>query len=54
MPHELPPTLDLTMEGEIAVLHLNRAAKRNAIDLSMIEGLRVFFATLDRARSRRW
>jgi enoyl-CoA hydratase/carnithine racemase len=48
--HELPPTLDLAMDREIAVIHLDRESKRNAIDLSIIEGLRVFFATLDTAR----
>jgi enoyl-CoA hydratase/carnithine racemase len=46
-PADLPPTLELEMRGEIGVLHLNRAEKRNAIDLSIIEGLRRFFATLD-------
>lgn len=44
---QLPETIDFAMDGEIAVLHLNRANKRNAIDLSIIHGLKLFFATLD-------
>ncbi len=48
----LPPTLDLEMDGDIAILHLNRVEKRNAIDLSIIEGLRHFFANVDRKRVR--
>lgn len=43
----LPPTLSLEMRDEIAIVHLDREEKRNAIDLSIIEGLRLFFATLD-------
>jgi enoyl-CoA hydratase/carnithine racemase len=43
----LPPTLHLEMQGDIAVISLNRIAKRNAIDLSIIRGLLGFFATLD-------
>jgi enoyl-CoA hydratase/carnithine racemase len=46
-PFELPPTIELEMRDDIAVLHLNRAEKRNAIDLSIIDGLRTFFAALD-------
>jgi enoyl-CoA hydratase/carnithine racemase len=45
----LPPTIELTMHDGIAVLHLNRVGKRNALDLSIIDGLRIFFATLDDA-----
>ena len=48
--HGLPDTLDLVMEGDIAVVHLNRAQKRNAIDLSIIEGLGAFFAALDQTK----
>jgi enoyl-CoA hydratase/carnithine racemase len=43
----LPPTLQLEMQGDIAVLTLNRVEKRNAIDMSIIRGLSGFFATLD-------
>jgi (methylthio)acryloyl-CoA hydratase len=45
--HDLPPSIALEIRGEIAILHLDRVDKRNAIDLSIIHGLRRFFATLD-------
>jgi enoyl-CoA hydratase/carnithine racemase len=44
---DLPPTLALEMHDDIAVVRLDRAQKRNAIDLSIVEGLRAFFAGLD-------
>lgn len=39
----LPDTLKLEMHGDIAVLSLNRIAKRNAINDELIEGLETFF-----------
>jgi enoyl-CoA hydratase/carnithine racemase len=48
----LPDSLELELHDDIAVLHLNRAAKRNAIDLSIIHGLRHFFMDLDATKIR--
>src|SRR3954467_7037644 len=45
--YDPPPTLALEMHDQIAVVHLNCAEKRNAIDLSIVEGLKRFIATLD-------
>lgn len=39
----LPASLALKRDGEVAVLTLNRPAKRNAIAIEMMEGLRLFF-----------
>lgn len=50
MSQAMPDSLDLTMDGEIAIIHLNREAKRNAINLAIIDGLRRFFAELDPSR----
>jgi enoyl-CoA hydratase/carnithine racemase len=44
---ELPATLFAELQGEICVLFLNRPEKRNAVDLSVIQGLKLFFAQLD-------
>ncbi len=41
----LPPTLRLGRQGAVAVLTLARAAKRNALDDTTVEGLHRFFAT---------
>lgn len=43
----LPETIDLEMDGNIAILFINRTEKRNALDMSTIEGLRDFFETLN-------
>jgi len=43
----LPQTIQVEMDDSIAVVHLNRPEKRNAIDLSIIHGLQTFFAGLD-------
>lgn len=40
----LPESLALSVEGRVAVLRLDRPAKRNALDDGTIEGLRAFFA----------
>jgi enoyl-CoA hydratase/carnithine racemase len=40
---DLPPTLRYELAGAVAVLHLCRPEKRNALNLEMIEGLRRFF-----------
>lgn len=47
---QLPPSLDLEMRGEIAIIWLNRAEKRNAIDMSIIHGLRAFFSLMDASK----
>ena len=41
---ELPRTLNATRDGGIVILRLSRAAKRNALDIDTIHGLRRFFA----------
>ena len=43
-PEWLPPSLICTLSGAVATLRLNRAAKRNALNVEMVEGLRRFFA----------
>jgi enoyl-CoA hydratase/carnithine racemase len=40
----LPDSLSVTIDGKIAVLRLNRAAKRNAIDDATVQGIGAFFA----------
>jgi len=40
----LPKTLSLTVDGAVAILRLDRAAKRNAIDDVTVEGIGAFFA----------
>ena len=40
----LPPSLELDWHGPVAVLHLNRAAKRNALNDPTVLGLEEFFA----------
>ena len=39
----LPPTLNVTRDGDIALLRLSRAAKRNALNEDTVRGLRRFF-----------
>jgi (methylthio)acryloyl-CoA hydratase len=43
---DLPPTLAASRDGNVAVLTLNRAAKRNALDDDTVMGLRRFFMEL--------
>ncbi len=43
---DLPPTLKAERSGAVAVLRLNRAAKRNALDDEMVRGIGGFFAAL--------
>jgi len=43
----LPKSIGFEMHGEVAVLHLDRTEKRNALDLTIVHGLRDFFARLD-------
>ena len=43
---DLPPTLKAERHGAVAVLRLNRAAKRNALDDPMVRGIDAFFAAL--------
>lgn len=43
----LPPTLTVTLEDEIAIVRLTRAAKRNALDDATVLGLERFFVSLD-------
>jgi len=40
---DLPPTLHAERHGVVAVLRLNRAAKRNALDDTMVAGIESFF-----------
>ena len=40
--HPLPPSLELEWRGAVAVLRLNRAAKRNALDTATVSGLEQF------------
>lgn len=39
----LPPSLSLQQRGDVALLRLNRAAKRNALDDTTVLGLQAFF-----------
>ena len=43
---DLPDTLTLTRDGDVLVVRLSRAAKRNALDLSTVQGLGRLFADL--------
>jgi (methylthio)acryloyl-CoA hydratase len=43
---DLPPTLKAKRHGAVAVLRLNRAAKRNALDDPTVQGIEAFFAAL--------
>jgi enoyl-CoA hydratase/carnithine racemase len=40
---ELPASLEVERDGEIAVLFLSRVAKRNALDDDTVRGIRTFF-----------
>jgi (methylthio)acryloyl-CoA hydratase len=40
----LPPSLELDWHGAVAVLRLNRAAKRNALDTATVSGLERFLS----------
>ncbi len=42
----LPPSLDVVLEGEVALLRLDRAEKRNALDDRTVLGLQAFFAAI--------
>ena len=46
LPPTLPPTLQVEEHGEVAVLRLCRAAKRNALDDATVLGLETFFGAL--------
>ena len=39
----LPPSLKAELQGDIAVLHLNRPEKRNALDEDIVAGMDAFF-----------
>jgi (methylthio)acryloyl-CoA hydratase len=43
---DLPPTLQAERHGVVAVLRLNRAAKRNALDDTMVAGIESFFSSV--------
>ena len=43
-PDWLPSSLYCTLSGPVATVRLNRPAKRNALNVEMIEGVRRFFA----------
>jgi len=43
---DLPPTLQAERHGVVAVLRLNRAAKRNALDDIMVAGIESFFSSV--------
>jgi len=43
---ELPPTLKAERHGAVAVLRLNRADKRNALEDGMVRGVEAFFTAL--------
>ena len=44
-PDWLPQSLRCSVSGAVATLSLNRAAKRNALDVALVQGLRQFFTT---------
>lgn len=43
---DLPASLDISRDGEIAIVRLNRPNKRNALDDATILGLHRFFSTI--------
>ena len=43
---DLPPSLQAERHGAVAVLRLNRAAKRNALDDTMVAGIEAFFSAV--------
>jgi enoyl-CoA hydratase/carnithine racemase len=43
----LPATLDLVVDGDIAIIHLNRPDRRNAINDALVHGLEWAFQSLD-------
>ena len=43
----LPPTLNASRDGDVAILRLARPEKRNSIDDETVRGLRRFFAEID-------
>ncbi len=43
---ELPPSLRTGREGDVGILWLNRAEKRNAINSEMLHGIKLFFTNL--------
>src|SRR5271170_619599 len=43
---DLPPTLKVERHGAVAVLKLNRAKKRNALDDPTVQGIETFFSSL--------
>ncbi|HUH87945.1 MAG TPA: crotonase/enoyl-CoA hydratase family protein [Pusillimonas sp.] len=45
-PVSLPACLDVSRRGNIAVLTLNRAAKRNALSDELVLGMQVFFSSI--------
>ena len=45
-PEDLPSTLKVERHGAVAVLKLNRAAKRNALDDPTVLGIETFFSAL--------
>jgi enoyl-CoA hydratase/carnithine racemase len=45
-PFELPPSLAAERRGEIALLRLARAQKRNALDDDTVAGIEIFFTAL--------
>ena len=42
---KLPPSLKLEVQGDVALLRLSRAAKRNALDDATVLGLQTFFSS---------
>lgn len=48
-PADLPPSLVARQEGAVAILRLNRPAKRNALDDATVLGLERFFTALPRS-----
>ena len=40
----LPPSLQVQLDGDIAILRINRAAKRNALDQATVLGMERFFS----------
>src|SRR5579884_2335056 len=42
----LPPTLLAEQDGAVAILRLNRAEKRNALDDTTVRGIEAFFSTV--------